>query len=201
MATKKTTQQIIESWPDYKQKGFAEIWLFNWRSGSNKRKAVEAFDQWVTQENIHEVVEGARIYTNRMRGNAYIKSTAPWLNGESWHDDPPPERRDETEPYVSTEICRVCGEPATVRKPEVLCSRCYISSYSTQLCDGERLPYQFVLAKALKDAGLEIREGETEDAWQDRCKQHAFKKIGRVLQQHAPRQKTQGDVAKRTRDV
>ena len=201
MATKKTTHQIIESWPDYKQKGFAEIWAFRWRSGSNKRKAVEAFDQWVTQENIHEVVEGARIYTNRMRGNAYIKSTAPWLNGESWHDDPPPERRDEEEKYVSTEICRVCGEPATVRKPEVLCSRCYISAYSTQLYDGERLPYQFVLAKALKDAGLEIREGETEDAWQDRCKQHAYQKIGRVLQQHAPRKEAQGDVAKRKGNV
>ena len=201
MATKKTTQQIIEDWPEYKQKGFAEIWLFNWRSGSNKRKAAEAFDQWVTQENIHDVVEGARIYTNRMRGNTYIKSTAPWLNGESWHDDPPPERREEAEPYVSTQVCRTCGAPATVLKPETLCDRCHSNAHGTIYYDGEHLPYQFVLAKALKDAGLEIWEGETEDAWQDRCKKHALKNVGRVFQQHAPGKKAQGDVAERERDV
>jgi len=201
MPTKKTTQQIIESWPEYKQKGFAEIWTFRWRSGSNKRKAVEAFDQWVTQENVHEVVEGARIYTNRMRGNAYIKSTAPWLNGESWHDDPPPERRDEAEPYVSTKICRTCGEPATIFKPETLCDRCHSSAYGTQFYDGEHLPYQLVLAKVLKDAGLEIQEGESDHRWQERLRKHTMRRIGRVLQQHAPGKEAQGDVAKRTRDV
>ena len=201
MPTKKTTQQIIESWPEYKQKGFAEIWTFRWRSGSNKRKAAEAFDQWVTQENVHEVVEGARIYTNRMRGNAYIKSTAPWLNGESWHDDPPPERRDEAEPYVSTKICRTCGEPATIVKPETLCDRCHSSAYGTQFYDGEHLPYQLVLAKVLKDAGLEIQEGESDHRWQERLRKHTMRRIGRVLQQHAPGKEAQGDVAKRKGDV
>jgi len=201
MPTKKTTQQIIESWPDYKQKGFAEIWTFRWRSGSNKRKAAEAFDQWVTQENVHEVVEGARIYTNRMRGNAYIKSTAPWLNGESWHDDPPPERRDEAEPYVSTKICRTCGEPATIFKPETLCDRCHSSAYGTQFYDGEHLPYQLVLAKVLKDAGLEIQEGESDHRWQERLRKHTMRRIGRVLQQHAPGKEAQGDVAERKGDV
>jgi len=201
MPTKKTTQQIIESWPEYKQKRFAEIWTFSWRSGSKKRKEEEAFDQWVTQENIHEVVEGARIYTNRMRGNAYIKSTAPWLNGESWHDDPPPERRDEAEPYVSTKICRTCGEPATIFKPETLCDRCHSSAYGTQFYDGEHLPYQLVLAKVLKDAGLEIQEGESDHRWQERLRKHTMRRIGRVLQQHAPGKEAQGDVAKRKGDV
>ena len=201
MVTKKTTHQVIESWPEYKQKAFSEIWDFRWRAGSNKKQSAEAFDKWVTQENVHEVVEGARLYTNRMRGNAYIKGCPVWLNGESWHDDPPPERRDEAEPYVSTQICRVCGEPATVLKPETLCDGCYRSAYSTQFVDGQHLPYQLVLAKALKDAGLEIQEGESDHKWQERLRKHTMGRIGGVLQQHAPRQKTQSDVAKRKGDV
>ncbi len=201
MATKKTTHQIIESWPEYKQKAFAEIWEFRWRSGSNKKQSAEAFDKWVTQENVHEVVEGARLYTTRMRGNAYIKGCPVWLNNESWHDDPPPERRNEEEKFVSTEICRVCGEPATVLKPETLCDRCYSSAYGTQFYDGEHRPYQFVLAKALKDAGLEIQEGESEHRWQERLREHTMRRVGGVLQRHAPRSEAQGDVAKRKRDV
>ena len=200
MATKKTTTEIIESWPDYKQKGFSDLWDFRWRIGSNKKQSAEAFDKWVTQDNIHAVVEGARQYTNRMRGNAYIKGCPVWINNESWHDDLPPERGNLEKSEATTEIC-LCGEPATHLKPETLCNQCYAKKYSKQNYDGDLLPYQFVLAKVLKDAGLEIQEGESDHKWQERLRKHTMRRIGGVLQRHAPGQKSQGDVAERKRNV
>ena len=198
MATKKTTDQIISAWPDYKQSAFLEAWKFGWRVGSNKRQAAEAWDRWITQENVHEATEGARQYTKRMRGNPYCRGMAPWVNGESWNDELPPEKKDSQAQEGPKTHCP-CGQVATHLHPEVGCNRCHADKYSTQFYQGQHIPYRVLHAKTLKDAGLAPKEGETTVDWQYRLKEHTYSRLGSVLQSHTTGKKTPDEMVKKAR--
>ena len=198
MASKKTTDQIISAWPDYKQSAFLEAWKFGWRVGSNKRQAAEAWDRWITQANVDEATEGARQYCKRMRGNPYIRGMAPWVNGESWNDELPPDKTNPQAQEGPTTHCE-CGEVATHFHPEVGCNRCHADKYSTQFVDGQHIPYRLLHATTLKDAGLAPKEGETTIDWQYRLKEHTYRRLGSVLQRHTDGEKTPDGVAKAKR--
>ena len=199
MATKKTTDQIISAWPEYKQTAFQEAWKFGWRVGSNKRQAAEAWDRWITQANVDEATEGARQYCQRMRGNPYVKGMAPWVNGESWNDELPPDKTNPQAQEGPATHCTECGEVATHFHPKAYCNRHYSDAHSTQFVDGQHIPYRLLHATALKNAGLEPREGETTIDWQYRLKEHTYGRLRGVLQRHPAGEKTPDGVAKKAR--
>ena len=199
MATKKTTDQIISAWPDYKQSAFLEAWKFGWRVGSNKRQAAEAWDRWITQANVDEATEGARQYCQRMRGNPYIRGMAPWVNGESWNDELPPSKSDTHQEEGPATHCTECGEVATHFHPKAYCNRHYSDAHSTQFVDGQHIPYRLLHATALKNAGLQPKEGETTIDWQYRLKEHTYSRLRGVVQRHTTGEKTPDGVAKKAR--
>lgn len=198
MATKKTTDQIISAWPDYKQSAFLEAWKFGWRIGTNKRQATEAWDRWITQANVDEATEGARQYCSRMRGNPYIKGMAPWVNGESWNDELPPDKTNPQAEEGPRTHCP-CGEVATHFHPEIGCNRCHSDKHSTQFYQGQHIPYRVLHASTLNDAGLAPKEGETTVDWQYRLKEHTNRRLGSLLQRHTAGKKTPDGVAKKSR--
>ena len=199
MATKKTTDQIISAWPEYKQTAFLEAWKFGWRVGSNKRQAAEAWDRWITQANVDEATEGARQYCQRMRGNPYIRGMAPWVNGESWNDELPPSKSDTHQEEGPATHCTECGEVATHFHPKAYCNRHYSDAHSTQFVDGQHIPYRLLHATALKNAGLQPKEGETTIDWQYRLKEHTYSRLRGVVQRHTTGEKTPDGVAKKAR--
>ena len=199
MASKKTTDQIISAWPDYKQSAFLEAWKFGWRVGSNKRQAAEAWDRWITQANVDEATEGARQYCQRMRGNPYIRGMAPWVNGESWNDELPPSKSDTHQEEGPATHCTECGEVATHFHPKAYCNRHYSDAHSTQFVDGQHIPYRLLHATALKNAGLQPKEGETTIDWQYRLKEHTYSRLRGVVQRHTTGEKTPDGVAKKAR--
>ena len=199
MASKKTTDQIISAWPDYKQSAFLEAWKFGWRVGSNKRQAAEAWDRWITQANVDEATEGARQYCSRMRGNTYIRGMAPWVNGESWNDELPPSKSDTHQEEGPATHCTECGEVATHFHPKAYCNRHYSDAHSTQFVDGQHIPYRLLHATALKNAGLQPKEGETTIDWQYRLKEHTYSRLRGVVQRHTTGEKTPDGVAKKAR--
>ena len=199
MATKKTTDQIISAWPEYKQTAFLEAWKFGWRVGSNKRQAAEAWDRWITQANVDEATEGARQYCQRMRGNPYIRGMAPWVNGEAWNDELPPSKSDTHQEEGPATHCTECGEVATHFHPKAYCNRHYSDAHSTQFVDGQHIPYRLLHATALKNAGLQPKEGETTIDWQYRLKEHTYSRLRGVLQRHTTGEKTPDGVAKKAR--
>lgn len=175
---KKSTKEIIESWPEWKQKGFDTCWAFQWRIGSNKRQAAEAFGSWVTSEDTcNKVVYGAREYTNRYKNNPYIKGMAPWVNQEGWFDDLPPEKKDVEEVVVT--VC-MCGETATILQPKPLCSRCWNKEFGMIRYDGKSYRINAFLAANLKKMGMIEKDGESWGEYTERCRNYVLDKAKSV---------------------
>lgn len=177
MAKKKSTQEIIESWPDYKKAGFEACWAFKWRTGSNKRAAAEAWDNWITTQALcSRVVHGAREYTARSHGNQFIRGMSPWVNAESWNDELPSLPKEQVTPV--SEYCE-CGEIATQRQ-ESLCADCWTKKYGVIRINGKTYPAYDVLRSTIKEIGMEPRDGETRDEWTGRLRSYVFKQKGKV---------------------
>jgi len=178
MAKKKSTDEIITSWPEWKQEGFIACWKFRWRIGSNKRQAAEAWDIWIkTAELSKQVTHGAREYTTRMVSNPYIKGMAPWVNQECWNDELPPEKKDaET---VVLDWCE-CGETATILQPKPLCARCWSKEYGTIRYDGQEYRHNEFLAVNLKRIGMMEKDGETWGEYTERCRNYVLKQAKSV---------------------
>ena len=177
MAKKKSTQEIIDAWLDYKKAGFEMCWSFRWRPGHNKRAAAEAWNNWITSEALcNRVVHGAREYTLRYAGNPYIKGFSVWVNAEGWNDELPAEKKEEI--AAVSEYCE-CGQIATQRR-EGLCAACWSNKYGTIRYAGKTFSAHDLLRATLKKIGMEPRDGETRDEWHGRCRDYALKHKSKV---------------------
>tara|TARA_R100001443_G_scaffold42392_1_gene55766 strand:+ start:3055 stop:3600 length:546 start_codon:yes stop_codon:yes gene_type:complete len=173
---KKPTQEIINSWPDYKKIGFEKIWSFQWRPGSNKQSAVSAWGIWITNESLcNRVVHGAREYTSRMKGNPYIKGAAPWINQESWNDEIPPHKEDA--PQKQTDHCE-CGEIATQHTGQ--CARCWSKEYGVIRINGSSYKADDCLRESLEKIGMGARDGETKGEYFERCRGYVLKQVSKM---------------------
>ena len=180
MSKKQSTDEIIRSWPEWKQTAFTELWQHDWRLGSNKRATAEAFDRWANQENVAHILESGRSYTKSMKGNPYIVGASVWLNKEGWLDDPIPEKKDVQEVVLSD--C-ICGESATIMHPRPLCARCWNKEYGMIHYDGKAYRANEFLAVNLKRIGMAELDGETWGEYTGRCRDYVLdraKSLGMV---------------------
>ena len=178
MAKKKSTGEIIQSWPEWKQEGFNTCWTFQWRVGSNKRQAAEAWGNWVTSEAIcNRVIHGAREYTSSYKNNPYIKGMAPWINQEGWLDDHITVKKDVEE--VVLNVC-MCGETATILQPKPLCSRCWSKEYGTIRYEGKSYRANEFLVTNLKKMDMMQKDGESWGEYTERCRNYVLDKAKSV---------------------
>jgi len=180
MAKKQSTDEIIRSWPEWKQTAFTELWKHDWRIGSNKRATAEAFDRWANKENVAHILESGRSYTQSMKGNPYIVGASVWLNKEGWLDDPIPEKKGVEEVVLNT--C-ICGENATILNPRPLCARCWNMEYGTIKYDGKTYRANEFLAVNLQRIGMTELDGETWGEYTGRCRTYVLdraKSLGMV---------------------
>jgi|TARA_Y100000310_G_scaffold70009_1_gene65539 hypothetical protein len=173
MAKKRTTEQIKNSWPKWKQSGFDLCWSFDWRLGCGKKDAALAWDQWIDSEELSTTaVNAAKKYCTSAKGSSYLAGMAPWINQNRWENELPEPRREQAP--VNETMCKKCGNPATIRYLR-LCVRCYTDAHSTIHYMGQDRPFTEVLAITLADMGMAYREGESRDDWTDRCRLEFFR--------------------------
>ena len=181
MKKKRTTDEVRDSWPEWKRDKFDECWSFKWRPGSSKLKAAEAWEAWIVDEKqAVTVTYAARKYTTRSAG-PFIKGMAPWMNDNGWEYDLPDEK---TEKVEAAQAACECGGVVAIR-PYGLCEKCYVDKHSKQSWNGEMYPYKAVLANKLKEMGLVPVDGETKGEYAERCKERIsrsslYKQAGKV---------------------